>query len=126
MSVRRGARAATKNLSKSFGFRSNGNRFADITLIKFAFWSAKTFVNIYVSKGAQIMLKRIAKTTLFATIITSVLCAGAASARQLRTGSPAVTCGGACTTNADCASGCVCSRPHIIDGFCSTRPVPGQ
>lgn len=69
------------------------------------------------------MLRRIAKTTLFATIVASVLCAGAASARQLQSQAQA-TCSGSCNTNADCAAGCVCTtnRPDAPK-FCSTHYV---
>ena len=70
------------------------------------------------------MLRKMAKTTLFATIVASVLCAGAASARQLRSGAQQATCGGSCHTNADCAPGCVCTQnTPVTPKFCSTHYV---
>jgi hypothetical protein len=69
------------------------------------------------------MLKRIAKTTLFTTIVASVLCAGAVSARQLRS-EATTTCSGSCNTSADCAKGCVCTtNTPVTPKFCSTHFV---
>ena len=74
------------------------------------------------SLEVRTMSRKIAKTTLFATIIASVLCAGAASARQLRSEIKASTCSGSCITSTDCSSGCVCSRnTPFTPGFCSTH-----
>jgi hypothetical protein len=70
------------------------------------------------------MLRKIAKTTLFATIVVSVLSAGAVSVRQLRSEANTVTCGGSCNVNANCATGCVCSHnTPVTPGFCSTHYV---
>lgn len=70
------------------------------------------------------MLRKIAKTTLFATIVASVLFAGTVSARQLRSEASQVTCGGSCNTNADCAKGCVCTtNSPFIPKFCATHYV---
>lgn len=70
------------------------------------------------------MLRKIARTTLFTTIVASVVCAGAASARQLRSEAQRVTCGGSCNTAADCAKGCVCTQnTPFTPRFCSTHFV---
>jgi hypothetical protein len=68
------------------------------------------------------MLRKIAKTTLFATILASVLCAGAVSVRQLRSGPNQVACSGRCESKADCVTGCVCSfTTPFTPGFCTTK-----
>lgn len=68
------------------------------------------------------MLRKIAKTMLFATIIASALGAGAVSVRQLRSEAKAVTCGGRCSATTDCATGCVCSfTTPFTPGFCTTK-----
>jgi hypothetical protein len=70
------------------------------------------------------MLRRIAKTMLFTTIVASVLCAGAASASQLRSDAKAVACGGRCENITECATGCFCSfSTPFTPGFCTTRPA---
>ena len=70
------------------------------------------------------MLRKIAKTTLFATIVASVLSAGALSVRQLRSGTTTATCGGTCNVNSDCTTGCVCSHSTpITRGVCTTHYV---
>lgn len=66
------------------------------------------------------MLRKIAKTTLFATIVASVLCAGTISARQLRSDAQQTTCSGRCSATSDCSSGCVCSfTTPFTPGFCT-------
>jgi hypothetical protein len=70
------------------------------------------------------MLRKIAQTTLFATIVASALCAGAVSARQLRSEAKTLTCGGRCSASLPCATGCFCSfTTPITPGFCTTRPA---
>ena len=70
------------------------------------------------------MLRKIAKTTLFATITASALYAGALSVRQLRSEAKGTTCGGRCSASTDCAAGCVCSfTTPVTPGFCTTRPA---
>jgi hypothetical protein len=69
------------------------------------------------------MLRRIIKTALFTTIVASVLCAGAVSARQLRSQAQ-IACAGRCETKADCAPGCFCSfSTPVTPGFCTTKPA---
>ena len=69
------------------------------------------------------MMKTI-KTTLFAAMLTAVLCVGTVSARQLRNGAPAATtCGGTCSATHACASGCFCSFTTPFTAFCTTRPA---
>ena len=69
-------------------------------------------------------LRKIAKTTLFAAIVASVLGAGALSASQLRSTAKGVTCGGSCIVTADCAKGCVCTQnTPVTPRFCSTHFV---
>ena len=69
-------------------------------------------------------MRRIAKNALFATIVSSVLCAGVVSASQLRSGAKAVTCGGPCETSNDCAKGCVCTQnTPVTPKFCSKHFV---
>jgi len=67
------------------------------------------------------------KSTLLAAIVTAVVCAGKVSARQLRTGSTALTtCGGTCGVNKPCAKGCLCIFPmETGTPFCSSHPIPG-
>lgn len=67
------------------------------------------------------MLRNIAKTTLFATIVAFALCAGVASARQLQSEAQ-TACAGRCLSAADCLTGCVCSftTPDSL-GFCTKK-----
>ena len=75
-------------------------------------------------KGVRIMFRKIAKTTLYATIVASVLCAGTVSARQLRSEAQQTACGGRCQTKLDCSPGCFCSfTTPFTPGFCTTRPA---
>jgi hypothetical protein len=71
------------------------------------------------------MSGKIVKTMLFATILTSVLCAGTVSARQLRSGvKGSLTCGGTCSFTQPCATaGCFCSFSTPQTGFCTVRPA---
>jgi hypothetical protein len=73
------------------------------------------------------MTKKIIKNTLFAAIVTAVLCAGTVSARQLQTGAKTLaTCGGSCGFNKPCAKGCLCIFPmESNSAFCSSHPIPG-
>jgi hypothetical protein len=64
-------------------------------------------------------MRKIARTTLFATTVAFALYAGAVSARQLRSEAQ-TTCSGRCASTADCATGCACSFTHPSSlGFCS-------
>ena len=69
------------------------------------------------------MSRNIAKGTLFALLVMSVLCAGTVSARQLKIAAKATTtCGGTCNMTHPCATaGCVCSFTTPLTGFCTTR-----
>ena len=68
-------------------------------------------------------MDKVIKSTLLATIITAVLCAGTVSARQLRSGVfTTTTCGGTCNFTHPCATaGCVCSFTTPTTGFCTTK-----
>ena len=68
------------------------------------------------------MSKKLMKTTLLATMVAVVLCAGTVSARQLRSGVKGFTCGGSCSATQPCAtSGCVCSFTTPTTAFCTTK-----
>ncbi len=60
------------------------------------------------------------KKMLFALTLASVLCAGAASAVQLRTAPHAVkSCGTTCTSNLNCSRPCFCFKfESNTTGFC--------
>jgi len=67
------------------------------------------------------MSKRM-KTIFFTAIVSSVLCAGTVSARQLRSGaSSSTTCGGSCSLTQPCIKGCVCSFTTPFTAFCTTK-----
>lgn len=76
-------------------------------------------------KEHRTMSAKIAKPMLFAAIVTSVLCAGTVSARQLQRGvRGSLTCGGRCSFTQPCATaGCFCSFSTPETGFCTTRPA---
>src|SRR5690242_14012031 len=61
-------------------------------------------------KEPQTMVRKIGKTTLFATIVATVLLAGTVSARQLRTGVKAFpgACGTTCNATVHCGGLCTC------------------
>ncbi|HEX3586141.1 MAG TPA: hypothetical protein VH024_09100 [Candidatus Angelobacter sp.] len=67
------------------------------------------------------MSRKIAKAMLFATIVTSVLCAGTVSARQLRSEPKGFACGGSCGVNQPCAANCVCSFTTPFTAFCTSK-----
>ena len=70
------------------------------------------------------MVKKIGKTTLFATIVATVLLAGTVSARQLRT--PASfpgACGTTCSATVHCGGLCTCwIDTGQTTGFCAQDP----
>lgn len=67
------------------------------------------------------------KTMLFSTLVMAVLSAGTVSARQLRSESTSVTCGGSCGAGHPCKTGCICAFPlESTTGFCSTHPTGVQ
>lgn len=74
------------------------------------------------------MGKKIIKSTLLATIVVTVLCAGTVSARQLRTKSNGfAACKGSCSSSLQCSSGCICAFPlESTNGFCSSHPTGVQ
>ena len=73
------------------------------------------------------MGKTIVKSTLFATIVMAVVCAGTVSARQLRNEPKGFACGGSCGANNPCRSGCICAFPlESTTGFCSLHPTGVQ
>ena len=71
------------------------------------------------------MGKKLIKSTLFATIVTAVLCAGTVSARQLRSDAKGfAACKGACSSIQPCSTGCICAFPlESTTGFCSSHPT---
>ena len=84
-------------------------------------------VELVIERGMS-MGRKIIKTTLLATIVAAVLCAGTVSARQLQTGAKGFTsCGGSCGANKHCPTGCICAFPlESTTGFCSTHPTGVQ
>jgi hypothetical protein len=68
------------------------------------------------------MTKKI-KTVLRAAMVTTVLCAGALSARQLSQAATTTTCRGFCSKNVPCPGvlgcGCVFNNPGATTGVCS-------
>lgn len=66
------------------------------------------------------MTKKI-RTTFFAALVAAVLCAGTVSARQLRSESKALTCGGTCSATRPCATPCVCSFTTPFTAFCTVK-----
>lgn len=74
------------------------------------------------------MGKKSIKTTLLATIITAVLCAGTVSARQLRSQAKGfAACHGTCSSSNPCPNGCVCAFAlEATTGTCSSHPTGVQ
>jgi hypothetical protein len=71
------------------------------------------------------MMKKIANTLFFATLAATVLFAGAASARQLKTSPKAFgVCRGTCSATVHCSGTCFCWIPSGTTGFCVQDP-PG-
>ena len=71
------------------------------------------------------MVRKIGKTTLFATIVATVLLAGTVSARQLKTGVPAFpgACGTTCSATVHCGGLCTCwIDSGQTTGFCAKDP----
>ena len=68
------------------------------------------------------------KTMLFSTLVMAVLSAGTLSARQLRSKTTSLTCGGSCGVgHPPCKTGCICAFPlESTTGFCSTHPTGVQ
>jgi len=70
------------------------------------------------------MRTKLNKSTLLATIVVAVLCAGTVSARQLRAEAKGFACQGSCSATKHCSSGCICAYPlESTTGFCSTHPT---
>jgi hypothetical protein len=69
------------------------------------------------------MGKKILKSTLLATIVMAVLCAGTVSARQLQSEAKGIACGGTCSATHPCATGCFCSFTTPFTAFCTVRPA---
>jgi len=70
------------------------------------------------------MVKKIGKTTLFATIVATVLLSGTVSARQLKTaaGFPGA-CGTTCSATVHCGGLCTCwIDSGKTTGFCAQDP----
>jgi hypothetical protein len=74
------------------------------------------------------MVHKAIKTTLFASILAAVVCAGTASTFQLRTGAKAVSaCRGTCSSTSPCATGCICAFPlESTTGSCMSHPTGVQ
>ena len=71
------------------------------------------------------MVKKIAKTTLFATILATVVSAGTVSALQLKKDAKAFGfCRGTCSATVPCAGPCFCYVPSGTTGSCVADP-PG-
>ncbi len=71
------------------------------------------------------MVQKIAKATLFATILATVLSAGTVSALQLRKNANiAGFCRGTCSATVHCGGTCFCWIPSGTTGFCVQDP-PG-
>ena len=71
------------------------------------------------------MVKKIAKITLFAAILATVLSAGTVSALQLHKGAKAFgVCRGLCSATVHCSGPCFCYIPSGTSGSCVSDP-PG-
>ena len=71
------------------------------------------------------MVKKIAKITLFATILGTVLSAGAVSALQLQKNAKVFGfCRGLCSATVHCSGPCFCYIPSGTSGSCVSDP-PG-
>ena len=71
------------------------------------------------------MIRKIGKTTLFATIVAAVLLAGTVSARQLKMGAQAFpgACGTTCSATVHCGGLCTCwIDTGQTTGFCAQDP----
>ena len=72
-------------------------------------------------------MRKIARAMLFPALVMAVLGAGTLSARQLRSNATGFGCGGSCSANNPCKSGCICAFPlESTTGFCSTHPTGVQ
>ena len=72
-------------------------------------------------------MRKIARAMFFSTLVMAVLGAGTLSARQLRSEPKGFACGGSCSANKPCKSGCICAFPlESTTGFCSTHPTGVQ
>jgi hypothetical protein len=69
------------------------------------------------------MAKKGMRSTLLATIVMAVLCAGTVSARQLQSKAKSIACSGRCSATQPCATGCFCSFTTPFTAFCTTRPA---
>jgi hypothetical protein len=77
------------------------------------------------------MNTRAIKSTLFAAMVTAVLCAGTLSARQLRNDAKGFACGTTCKANGPghsqgCSTNCFCILGSDGTGFCSGNPQLSQ
>lgn len=70
------------------------------------------------------MDKKLIKSTLFATIVTAVLCAGTVSARQLQKKPLLPTCTGTCSATKPCSGACICQIFSGTSGACVKDPGP--
>jgi hypothetical protein len=71
------------------------------------------------------MVQKIAKTTLFATILATVVSAGTVSALQLKKDAKvAGVCRGACSATVHCSGTCSCWIQSGTSGFC-VQDLPG-
>jgi hypothetical protein len=71
------------------------------------------------------MIKKIAKTTLFAAILACVVSAGTVSALQLKKNATvAGVCRGACSATVHCSGTCSCWIQSGTSGFC-VQDLPG-
>jgi len=71
------------------------------------------------------MVKKIAKTTLFAAILATILSAGTVSALQLgKDARAAGFCRGTCSATVHCSGTCSCWIQSGTSGFC-VQDLPG-
>jgi hypothetical protein len=71
------------------------------------------------------MLKNIAKTALFASILAAILSAGTVSALQLKKDAAAAGfCRGTCSATVHCSGTCSCWIQSGTSGFC-VQDLPG-
>ena len=71
------------------------------------------------------MIKKIAKTTLFAAILACVVSAGTVSALQLKKNATvAGACRGTCSATVHCSGTCSCWIQSGTSGFC-VQDLPG-
>ena len=69
------------------------------------------------------MMRKIGKTTLFVTIVATILLAGSVSARQLKTDANAIRfCGTTCSATVHCGGLCTCWIDSGPTGFCAKDP----